>query len=139
MHHCIGIVENQMVNINLSTYSCFEIHDLLFLAGGLSVGDINGHIGAVSVAKLSTDKIKFSDEVVFNSENDLKVDKITIINYQNITYLVAAKQNYIQVYAINEYGEVVEGKLRQVGNLYITGDVNNFKIFIMYFFSWEIM
>ncbi|XP_068918058.1 uncharacterized protein [Tenebrio molitor] len=90
-------------------------------AGGLSVGDINGHIGAVSVAKLSTDKIKFSDEVVFNSENDLKVDKITIINYQNITYLVAAKQNYIQVYAINEYGEVVEGKLRQVGNLYITG------------------
>ncbi|KAJ3661420.1 hypothetical protein Zmor_005815 [Zophobas morio] len=90
-------------------------------AGGLSIGDVNGHICAVSVSKLSTDKIKFSEEVVFNAENDLKVDKICILNHQNVTYLIAVKQNYFQIYAINEYGDVIEGKLIQVGNLYITG------------------
>ncbi|EEZ99572.2 hypothetical protein TcasGA2_TC001557 [Tribolium castaneum] len=90
-------------------------------AGGLSLGDVNGHIGALSVSKLSTDKIKFSDEVVFNSESDLKVDKLSIVNYQNITYMIAVKQNFFQIYAINCYGEVFGGKLIQVGNLYITG------------------
>ncbi|RZC36699.1 TFIIIC delta domain containing protein [Asbolus verrucosus] len=69
----------------------------------------------------SDDKIKFSDEVVFSTESDLKVDKITIMNYQNITYMITVKQNYLQIYAINGYGEVFEGKQIQVGNIYITG------------------
>lgn len=103
---------------------------MIFLAGGLSIGDVNGHISALSVSKLSTDKIKFTDEVVFSQEDDLKVDKIYIMNYQNITYMVVVKQNYFQIYAINDYGDVVGGKLVQVGNLYITG----FFYLILYFF-----
>lgn len=87
----------------------------------MAIGDINGQIGCLSVSDLSTAKIRFDDEIAFTIDKDLTVDKILVFNYEDYTYVVAIKRNYIQVYAINDFAEAFVGKIYQVCDLYVTG------------------
>lgn len=96
----------------------------------MAIGDINGQIGCLSVSDLSTAKIRFDDEMAFAIDKDLSVEKIVVFNYEDYTYVVAVKRNYIQIFAINDFAEAFVGKIYQVCDLYITGLYTVFYFYI---------
>lgn len=107
----------------------------IFATGGvLTIGDNNGMVSVLSINNLDKNEAIISNEHLLWKEHDnIKIDKITVVDYENNSFILIVKQSYLIIYGINKVGLVFEQKIIDIGNLYITG--NNFKHFMVQYFA----
>lgn len=93
-----------------------------FSGGGLSFGDVNGKVNVLSITNLNDEKVVFDKELaIWTQEDKILVDKITVISYENRTYILVVKQNVLVIFGINEQGIIFDQKVEYVEEYYITG------------------
>ncbi|KAL1492181.1 hypothetical protein ABEB36_012666 [Hypothenemus hampei] len=85
--------------------------------GVLCAGDFNGKISVFKVSNVQS----LEDEVAFYTENDTKVDMLTVISFRLYTCLIAVKQSYLLVFGLDSNGHVFDCAVHNVKNFYITG------------------
>lgn len=112
-----------MVRVKFSLISPVSVCPFfLFKGGGLSFGDSEGRMSVLHVRCLEEDVAFMDNELAFWAEPDnVAVDRITVMIYHNLTYIILAKKNFLIIYGLNELGEVFDQKVCNVGCYYITG------------------
>ncbi|XP_030766057.1 uncharacterized protein LOC115890073 [Sitophilus oryzae] len=106
---------------NLGDISTLYWHQTSAYDGALCLGDRDGKVSIVHVADIDKNDCIFENEVEFCKEKDHSVDKITVMNFEGYTVLIAVKQCYLFFYALNENGKLIDVAVHNVNNLYITG------------------
>lgn len=74
------------------------------------------------------------ETAIWTQEDNILVDKLTVVTHEKHTYILVVKQNVLIIFGINEEGILFDQKVEYVEEYYITG---TYKLFI-YIFSLEI-
>ncbi|VEN37981.1 unnamed protein product [Callosobruchus maculatus] len=97
-------------------------HHTSEFGGGLCFADIAGKMNVVHISNLNKDAVNIDEETSFWSEADkVVIDKITVMEHDNYTFILAVKQRIILIFGLNKNGEVFGQKACYVDDVYITG------------------
>lgn len=104
-------------------FCLFKVNKICILVGGgLSFGDTEGRMSIINIKCLDKEVAYMDNELAFWTEPDnVAVDKITVMIYDNFTYIILVKKSFLIIYGLNESGEVFNQKVCNVGCYYITG------------------
>ncbi|XP_072386807.1 uncharacterized protein [Diabrotica undecimpunctata] len=106
----------------LSRITCMQWHRTSKNGGGLFYSDIEGQMNVVNVTYLNTSEAVFVKECSFLTEkNKVKVEKISVFEYNEETFILVAKQGVLIIFGINKMGEVFDCCVVYIQNYYITG------------------
>ncbi|KAJ8929896.1 hypothetical protein NQ314_017361 [Rhamnusium bicolor] len=124
--HFLGRYSTQLKRI-----TTLHWHQTREFAGGLSFADSEGKMSILNITNLHQEAVTMDKELGFWTEPDkILVDKITVMIYENRTYILVIKQSYLIIYGISQMGDVFDQKVCQVDNYYITG-IHHFKNIIL--------
>nr|CAH7739742.1 unnamed protein product [Callosobruchus chinensis] len=97
-------------------------HQTSEFGGGLCFADIAGKMNVVHITNLNKDAVNIEEETSFWSEPDkVIIDKITVMEYESYTFILAVKQRIILIFGLDKNGEVFGQKACYVDDVYITG------------------
>lgn len=106
----------------------------------MSFGDIQGRFSILNITQLNSEKALIDREFgLWTQEDNILVDKLTVAAYEKHTYILAAKQNVLLIFGINQDGIIFDQKVEYVDDYYITGDyylhvTNSLEILLFYNF-----
>lgn len=90
--------------------------------GGLSFGDISGRVNILRIHELHSEEAVIDRETeIWTQEDNILVDKLTVVTHENRTYILVVKQNVLIIFGINEEGVIFDQKVEYVEEYYITG------------------
>ncbi|KAJ8948712.1 hypothetical protein NQ318_017880 [Aromia moschata] len=97
-------------------------HQTTEFGGGLCFADLDGKMSILHVSQLNQEEANMDKELSFWGEADkVLVERITVMIYDNRTYILMVKRNHLIIYGISDSGNVFGQNIRNVGNLYIAG------------------
>nr|CAI5864315.1 unnamed protein product [Callosobruchus analis] len=97
-------------------------HQTSEFGGGLCFADVAGKMNVVHITNLNKDAVNIDEETSFWSEPDkVVIDKITVVEYDSYTFILAVKQRIILIFGLYKNGEVFGQKAYYVDDIYITG------------------
>ncbi|XP_028143365.2 uncharacterized protein LOC114337138 isoform X1 [Diabrotica virgifera virgifera] len=106
----------------LSRITYMQWHGTSKNGGGLFYSDIEGQMNVVNVTYLNTSEAVFVKECSFLTEKDkVKVEKISVFEYNEKTFILVAKQGVLIIFGINKMGDVFDCSVVYIQNYYITG------------------
>lgn len=98
------------------------IFNTYFSGGGLSFGDVQGRFSILSISQLNLEKAILDKEFgLWTQEDNILVDKLTVLTHEKHTYILATKQNVLLIFGMNEQGIIFDQKAEYVEEYYITG------------------
>ncbi|KAL3275372.1 hypothetical protein HHI36_020139 [Cryptolaemus montrouzieri] len=113
----VGTCQTSLENINTMYWNKTRKD-----GGALCYGSIIGNLAVITLSGLARDNVVFKDEVIFWKENDQKkVDHITSIDYNDHTYLIVVREEFLLIFSIDKEGSVLDEVSFDLGCLPITG------------------
>lgn len=85
------------------------------------MGDFHGRISAVIVGNIN-DRMQFDETVIYSTCDDIKIECIKHICYDELMYIIVAKGVIVVTSVFNANCEFLDQKIFQCGNLAITGN-----------------
>lgn len=79
-------------------------------------------MSVLHVINLHKDAMHIEKELAFwTDEDQILVEKISVITYQAHTYVLLVKQHILIIYGIDKYGEIFDSKAVKIQGYFITG------------------
>ncbi|CAH2011790.1 unnamed protein product [Acanthoscelides obtectus] len=97
-------------------------HQTSEFGGGLCFADVSGRMKVVHITNLNKPVANVDNETIFWNEPDkVAIDKITVMEHDSYTFILAVKQRIILIFGLDKNGDVFGQKACYVDDVYITG------------------